>query len=282
MEIAAQGPYPEQPDRSDTVAGRRIDWTGRDVFAGVCYFIGIFIAGQIATIPFLIAYGDTSRPFFASAFIFGAAVEVAVAVVAASLTFRKYGGGWAQIGFGPVTNSTLLWALGAFIAAFALAGTYGVLVEEFGPHFLKSECAEQIPFEVRDDRALLALASLVVIAFAPVCEELFFRGFLFTGLAKAWGLVPGIVASALLFAGAHLLYKSFLPIALVGMVFAFTYSRSRNILSTMLAHMAFNGLSIAFIAGGSCPQEPSPGAWLGALHGAAAVVASALPSALGR
>ena len=52
-----------------------------------------------------------------------------------------------------------------------------------------------MPKEVRDTRALLALASLTVIAFAPVCEEIFFRGFLFPGLSKRWGLVAGIVAS---------------------------------------------------------------------------------------
>ena len=105
---------------------------------------------------------------------------------------------------------------------------------------------------VRDHRELLALASIVVVAFAPPCEELFFRGFLFPGLARRWGIAAGIVASGLLFSSAHLLPKSFIPIAGVGMVFAFTYWRSGNILSTMLAHLSFNSLSIAFIAGGSC------------------------------
>ena len=76
-------------------------------------------------------------------------------------------------------------------------------------------------------------------------QELFFRGFIFTGLARLWGLVPGVIVSGLLFSSAHVSYKSFIPIALVGMVFAYTYSRSRNIVSTMVAHCAFNSFSIA-------------------------------------
>ena len=57
------------------------------------------------------------------------------------------------------------------------------------------------------------------MAFAPPCEELFFRGFLFPGLARRWGVAAAIVVSGILFSGAHLLPKSFIPIAGVGMVF---------------------------------------------------------------
>ena len=113
------------------------------------------------------------------------------------------------------------------------------------------------PKQVRETRGLLALASLTVIAFAPVCEELFFRGFVFPGLSKRWGLIAGIVVSGLVFASAHLLYKSFVPIAGVGMVFAYSYYRSRSIFTPMLAHIAFNSVSIAAIAAGSCDSTSS-------------------------
>ena len=271
MEIASEAPPPASGgERRDIVAGRLIEWTGGDLFAAIGWFIGLFIAGQVATIPFLVIYGDTSNEFFASAFIFGALVELGIVAVAANYSFRRYGGSFERLGFGPVEGSTLLWALGAFVGALALASAYSVVVQVFGLDFLKTECAEQVPKEVRDERMLLALASLVVIVFAPVCEEIFFRGFMFTGLARLWGLVPGIIASGMLFSAAHVSYKSFIPIALVGMVFAFTYSRSRNIVSTMLAHCAFNSLSIALIAGGSCDAESN--AIFGALHVVAALV----------
>jgi membrane protease YdiL (CAAX protease family) len=252
MDIAAQPPYPSQPPDAPQIAGRRIDWTGRDVLFGVLWFIAIFVGAQVVILPFALVYGDASSAFYASAFIFGAATEVGFVLVAANFTFRRYGGSWGRLGFGRPTLSTFGWAMAAFMAAFLFSAAYAVAIDRLGLDFLKSKCAEQIPKEVRDHRNLLALASLDVIAFAPICEELFFRGFVFTGLTRRWGLVAGIIASGLLFAGAHLIYKSFIPIAGVGIIFAFTYARSRNILSTMMAHLAFNSVSIAAIAAGGC------------------------------
>ena len=116
MEIAAEAPQPASGDEArDVVAGRLIEWTGRDLFSAIGWFIGLFIAGQVATIPFLVIYGETSSEFFASAFVFGAAVELAIVGVAASYSFRKYGGGFERLGFAPIETSTLLWALGAFV-----------------------------------------------------------------------------------------------------------------------------------------------------------------------
>jgi len=252
MDIAAQPPFPYQPPDAPQIAGRRIDWTGRDVLFGILWFIAIFVGAQVVILPFALVYGDASTQFYGSAFIFGAATEVGFVLVAANFTFRRYGGRWGRLGFGRPTLSTFGWAMGAFMAAFLFSAAYAVAIDRLGLDFLKAKCAEQVPKVVRDHRALLALASVDIIAFAPVCEELFFRGFVFTGLTRRWGLVAGIAASGLLFAGAHLSYKSFIPIAGVGIIFAFTYMRSRNILSTMMAHLAFNSVSIAAIAAGGC------------------------------
>jgi membrane protease YdiL (CAAX protease family) len=252
MDIAAQPPYPQPRPDAPEIAGHRIDWTGRDVLFGIFWFIGIFLVPQILILPLAFAYGPESQPLYAAAFITGAVAEVGFAAVAASFTFRRYGGSWERLGIAWPTGNAVAWAVGAFVAAFVLSLIYGVLIDVLGLDFLKSDCAEQIPKAVRDERWLLALAAIDVIAFAPPCEELFFRGFVFTGLGRRWGLVIGIVGSAALFAGAHLLYKSFVPILAVGIVFAFAYSRSRNLVSTILAHIAFNSISIALIAAGGC------------------------------
>ncbi|MDP9238170.1 MAG: CPBP family intramembrane metalloprotease [Chloroflexota bacterium] len=273
MDIAAEPPQPAPSADAPEIAGRRIDWTGRDVLFGLLWFAGLFFGAQILIIPLLVIYGDTSSTFYAAAFISGAGAEVGFALVAAKFTFRRYGGGWGRLGFGPIKWSTLGWAAAAFFAALLFSAAYAVVIDLFGWDFLKSTCAEQIPKEVRDERALLALASFDVIMFAPICEEIFFRGFVFTGLTKKWGIVAGIIASGVLFAAAHLLYKSFVPIAGVGMIFAFTYWRSRNIVATIAAHFAFNSLSIAAIAAGSCDDTTTS---IPAVHAVGAIAARVL------
>ena len=246
------------PDRPQQIDGNRIDWTGRDVVAGIAWFIGIFVAGQIIVAIIAVANGSaTSNPTYAAAFIVGAIVEAAIGVVAFAMTAGKYGGGLRRLGIRMPDGRTFAWALAAFAGALIVAYTYGAIVAIFHIDQLKSDCAEQIPAGVRHTRWLLALASLVVIAFAPVFEELFFRGFVFPGLARAWGLAVAIVLSGLLFSAAHLDYKSFVPIAGVGMVFAYAYWRSGTIFTTMLAHCAFNATSIAVIASGACEKHPA-------------------------
>ena len=252
MALTTHASEPQPKAEPPVIGAGRVDWTGRDVVIGILLFIGLFLLGQIVVIPVAIVYGTSSVATYATAYIAGAIVELAIVVVAANLTFRRYGGSWDRLGIKPITVKALLWAGAAFLGALTVSYLYALVVYAFGLDFLKTDCAEQVPKTVRDHRELLALASIVVVAFAPPCEELFFRGFLFPGLARRWGTAAGIVASGLLFSSAHLLPKSFIPIAGVGMVFAFTYWRSGNILSTMLAHLSFNSLSIAFIAGGSC------------------------------
>jgi membrane protease YdiL (CAAX protease family) len=232
-----------------------IDWTLKDVLFGVLWFLAIYLGAQLPLLPFRLAFGTDSPQLYTAAFIFAAAVEVSIVLVAAHFTFRRYGGSWERLGIRPITRSTLLWAAAAIGAALAATFVYGAIVQIFSLDFLKSNCAEQIPAGVRSHRAVLALASFVVIVFAPPCEEIFFRGFVFPGLARGWGLAAGVIASAVLFSGFHLLYKSFVPIAGVGIVFALAYYKSRNMFSPIIAHIAFNSLSIAVIASGTCDSS---------------------------
>jgi membrane protease YdiL (CAAX protease family) len=255
------------PDRPSEIHGNRIDWSGPDVAVGIAWFIGIFILGQIVVAIVAVANGSAdSNTTYAAAFIVGAIVEVAIGGVAIAMTAGKYGGGLRRLGVRMPDGKTFAWALAAFAGALVVAYVYGAIVDVFGIDQLKSDCAEQIPEGVRHTRWLLALAALVVIAFAPVFEELFFRGFVFPGLARAWGLALAIAVSGLLFSAAHLDYKSFIPIAGVGMVFAYAYWRSGTIFTTMLAHCAFNSTSIAFIAGGACDSVAGRPAALVLVH----------------
>jgi membrane protease YdiL (CAAX protease family) len=254
MEIAAGSPY-ASPPAGEFTPPRTVPWTLRDVFVGAGWFIGLFFVGQMAVVPVALAFGTESKQLYITAFVMGAVVQVAIAAVAVGLTIRRYGGGWEQLGVRRPRWSTLGWAAIALFGSLAVSAAYNAVLIAFDLDFLQAECAEQIPDSVREDPALLALAAFTVIMFAPICEELFFRGFVFPGLGRVFGIALGIILSGLIFSSAHLLYKSFIPIAGVGMLFALSYSRSGNILSSIGAHFAFNSLSIAFIAGGACDAE---------------------------
>lgn len=66
---------------------------------------------------------------------------------------------------------------------------------------------------------LTTLATLLVaIVVAPVCEEIFFRGFLLPGLARAVPLWAAVLLSALVFGFAHADPGSFVPLVAIGVV----------------------------------------------------------------
>lgn len=85
---------------------------------------------------------------------------------------------------------------------------------------------------------LIFYATLGILA--PICEEILFRGFLYTALRRYWGILPSMLLSAALFAGIHLDAGGFLPLMTLGLLFAFTLERTRSILPCIIAHGLWN------------------------------------------
>jgi len=260
MDIAAGATDSQTPPPQ--VSGRPVPWTPRDVLIGLVLFIVALVGVPLAlalplALPLAYVYGSKSQPFLFVSLVVSAPAYVAVALIAVRMTFRKYGGGWARLGFARPTWATVGWGAGALFGAFALSSMYVGLVSYFDLGFLQQGCDDQVPAEIRDRALLLGTASVLAAVFAPVCEETFFRGFVFPGIARAWGPAAGIIGSGVLFGSAHLvgnpmLYKSMIQFAGIGMIFAFVYWRSGNIFSSMLAHFSFNLIGVITIASTTC------------------------------
>jgi sodium transport system permease protein len=253
MEIAAEPPM-GRPD-APVMHGQRIDWTPKDVLFGALWFIFLFLLAPLPLVlPLLAAYDEDSTQIFAAALIVSMFSQLGLVVVASVFTWRKYGGSWERLGFRAPTWGTAGWAAATLLGAFAWAAAYGSVVELFDINSLKAACDEQVPANVQDNAAVLALATVIFVTFAPVCEETFFRGFVFPGLSR-WGVSVAVVVSAGLFSIAHASVKVFIPIFGIGMIFALAYFKSGNILTTVLAHFAYNCISVSTLWVGDC--EPS-------------------------
>jgi CAAX protease family protein len=81
----------------------------------------------------------------------------------------------------------------------------------------------------------LSLVSLVV--FAPVLEEILFRGFLLHRLAKKWGRLIGVLASSALFG---VLHPDTLEAGVFGVAMCLLYMHTRSLYVPMLAHGMYN------------------------------------------
>ena len=250
MEIAA-GPPIGRP-AAPVMHGQRIDWTPKDVLFGVLWFLFLFLVAPIPfVLPVLAAYDSDSTQVFTATLIASMFSEVGLVVVAAAYTWRKYGGSWERLGFHMPTWATLGWAAAALLGALLWSGAYGSIVELFDINSLRAACDEQVPGSVQNNVAVLAFASFVFVTFAPICEETFFRGFVFPGLAR-WGVPLAVVLSAGLFSIAHASVKAFVPIFGIGMIFALSYFKSGNIFTVVLTHFAYNSISVGTLWVGDC------------------------------
>lgn len=92
-----------------------------------------------------------------------------------------------------------------------------------------------------------AMLVLIVVAVAPVIEEIVFRGIVLTSLRERWGDTPAILVSSFVFAALHLNLFSFLPIFAVGVVLSRLFISSRSLWVSMVCHSAFNGIGVIFL-----------------------------------
>ena len=95
--------------------------------------------------------------------------------------------------------------------------------------------------------AAKVLGAVAVVVFAPVAEELLFRGLLLRGLLRRYGAGVAVVLGGLAFALVHLIDPStaplLAPLAAVGVLSGVLAVRSGDLSRSILLHAGFNLLS---------------------------------------
>ena len=88
-------------------------------------------------------------------------------------------------------------------------------------------------------------AALLLIALTPaVCEELLFRGYMFTAFRNRMSLPKAIFFVSILFAISHMSLIKILPTALLGTALAYAVYCSDSIFTSSLMHFLNNGFSV--------------------------------------
>jgi len=97
----------------------------------------------------------------------------------------------------------------------------------------------------------------LVLALTPaICEELVFRGLIFSGLRRL-GVWPAVLLSALLFGLAHASIYRLMPTFILGVLLGVLRWRSGSVVPGMAMHALNNGLI------GTLAQQPALAAWYG-------------------
>ena len=136
----------------------------------------------------------------------------------------------------PVRGSRLVWVLLAVTLGYSLGAN--VALEWVYP---ASKDWVQLP----GGQPWSALFILLAVVAAPITEELFFRGWLYTGLRSRVGATVTILVTATLFALAHWEKTHLYALAVfpVGLALGLIRERTGSIGATMTFHAGYNGFA---------------------------------------
>lgn len=130
------------------------------------------------------------------------------------------------------------------VAIFCLAIVVGLLMRGLGVQQTQMQMFEslrQVPLGV------FLIVLLVTAVLAPVAEESFFRGYIFTALRGRYGRPLAYVGSALLFAAIHFNLPALVPILLMAVGLTYLYDRSGSVVPGIIAHGINNGFALVIL-----------------------------------
>jgi membrane protease YdiL (CAAX protease family) len=209
-----------------------VPWTPRDVAWGLLGFVLWMLFLLVAA---LLGERLALPVDMGLVVIFG---EVVLLLPVWYFTVHKYGVNWADLGLRGFEPTMVGVGCGLMLLAYIFIVLYANFLALFGWQIQPD--IESI-FEHTTFPLLLLFGGAIV---APFVEEVFFRGFVFTGLSRKWDWKKAALVSAGLFALAHVVPTTFLPIFILGLVFAFLYQSSGSIWPAILMHTLFNAANL--------------------------------------
>lgn len=228
-------------------------WKLRDIMAATALvFVSFLVVGALFG---LVSVGDEAsfEPTLLTPWLLGAFEGLMVLAVWV-FGVRKYRISWRSVGARapearsgelrrPLWSSVILVPLLALLVSLIAMSIYAAIVEALQIEIL---VPSDLPEDLLGSGMTRLLIGAVIVFWGPFAEEVFFRGFLLGGLIASLGEARAAVASAAVFAVAHLVVGSMIPLFITGLVLAWLYLRTKSIWPPLAAHSAQNLLALYF------------------------------------
>ena len=136
-----------------------------------------------------------------------------------------------------------LWTVVALVLSFASTFLYSIIMGWLGfEELLPPESYTEIVFA----GPAVVLTFMALALWTPFTEEIFFRGFVFTGLIHRRGAAGAIVSSAVIFSAFHLTAGPgvLIPIFITGLLLAWLYHHTGSLWTSIAAHSGQNGAAL--------------------------------------
>ena len=230
---------PPPPTGEPVLPHHHVPWGPKEALLGILLVIGLLFAGGLLIFPItgsdgldatLAGQAILEIALVASAFWF--AVQRGAARPFYTLGLRRPRPGW-------VKTAALGYAT-YFGAVLVIIGILG------SPE--QNDVANQLGFDQNTFAAITA--ALLIVVVAPICEEIWFRGFFFAGMRSRLPFPVAALISALVFGAVHLSDANLiagLQLTVLGLVLATVYERTDSLWSNIAIHMFNNAIAFTLL-----------------------------------
>jgi membrane protease YdiL (CAAX protease family) len=220
----------EQPVPGSGIPGYSVPWKYIDNWIGV----GLLIVIDLTI--FVITLQSSKAKLAQSALIVLLELAYLLPVI---VIFALRGIHWKILGFGKFSWSNLAIGCGLMVGGYILIIFHNLLLFGLGVDTQGEEIVKM--FEGLDSPFWFFIVGAV---FAPLVEEIFFRGFLFQGFRARYGWPVGMLLSSAVFAAAHLDLVALIPTFILGNVLAYVYHRSNSVWPGIFLHFSVNAFGL--------------------------------------
>ena len=134
---------------------------------------------------------------------------------------------------------------GLLVVWASLPVVYGVLLL-IGWLYGLDDQQETIEYMTKRGAGWGYLAVFAVLV-APLLEEIAFRGLLYPAIRARYGPIVALVSTSALFGLAHVNLNAMIPLGILGLFLGVLVERTGSILPCVVAHFAFNALTVTQI-----------------------------------
>ena len=190
--------------------------------------LGLFAASLQVDLVTVLEAPTTGTLFFIAAFS-GFVGSVAIA------WYVQRKGGMKALGFRMPEKKYFLYVIPIYILYFISLLILLGIVEEFAPSVDLDE-EQELGFDRIVGAVDQAMIFVTLVIFAPIFEEILFRGFVFQGIARKHGFWIGAIAVSALFGLAHGQINVAIDTFVLGMFAAWLVWQSKSLLPAILLH----------------------------------------------
>ena len=161
---------------------------------------------------------------------------------AINLSIIKYKKNFYSLGFQKTKIKYFSMGIYYWIACLIIVGLWGWMLEILKLDFLlpPNTAKEVLNLSFENIFITIILVSMIV----PICEEVFFRGFLINGLERKFNLKISLLISSGIFSIFHIHIGSLFPTFILGICLGLLYIKSKSIYPSIFIHSIHNFLAV--------------------------------------